>query len=362
MKPKRLLEATNYDGYIKANKKKTDYNSFVHFSPYIKDIIDSKSMNCSWWGLWFWIYVSPIESNDWLNYSLHNLWFFIQNIEIPFYQGSIPRDCMIFEFSDKKQLLELDYLTIGNIYLELFNKNHLLDFNSLLRIELNLYEEINNINSTEFFSLDFFSISKLLPTIGFESVQDFILLYENCCLSDQCRQNKDELYIYWFKEWLYDSQEYLKKWFTTKKFSFNLKNIGEIKECFNLGMPIDKICNIIHSIILQKYSNILNSKWGLEWFLLWRLLSLNNDDTKRVGQMILETTWNGDIYTYPIPKWEYLITPFDNDKLVIHRWEYDPLSRMIIKKEQVNIKIANESVWLENVVLRKKHDRNRAKS
>lgn len=361
METKRLLEATNYNRYTQANKKKTDYNSFVHFSPYIEDIIHAKSMNCSWWWLWFWVYVSPVESNDWLRYSLHNLWFFIQEIEIPFYQWSSSRDCMIFELRNKGNLLELDYLTIGNMYLELFN-NNLLDYKWFLKIELNLYKKIKHIDPTEFFSLDFFGISKLLPTIWFEAVQDFILLYENCGWLDKYLYTTDELYIYWFKEWLYKSQEYLKRWFTTKKFSFNLKNIEEINKCFHLAMSTDKICKIIHSIILHKYSNILNSKWGLEWFLLERLLSLDNDQTKKVGQMILKTTGNGDIYTYPMPKWEYLIPPFDNNKRVIYRWEYDPLSRMVIKKEQVNIKIKNESVCLENVVLRKKHDRNRANS
>lgn len=343
----------NYNTYRKAQIYHKEYRTFVHFSPYIEEILSTGIIFSSWWWLGFWVYVTPLYNIGNQKYNIHNLWNYINSDEIPFYNhGNKSKHGLIFEFPENSIISVVDYLEWGPIFLKLFTEESIENFGSIFDKELEIYQNLLNDKDWDDFS-NLIIASNVLPTIVFESVQDFYLLYEN--LSESVLyKSRWELYTTWFKERLYKSQSYLRKWFTTKKFLLDKVWIESLKLVMNINMTEREIWHNIKRIVIMKYNQLLCIENWLRGFLLGRLVKLSPKMSKDVWNYVYKKSGYADLLTYPTPKWEFLITPYNIWKINIYLGEYNCISNTIEKKQKLWLFIKNEAVAEDKVTLRKK--------
>jgi len=224
--------------------------TLVHITPNSEEIIESEQILASGGCMGASIYATPLRSDG----TIHNLTKFILEDEFRLCSPDktpitlalhIPQE----NFKQENQIQGIDYLQIGEqnhqIFNEFFAKDYLDQYQKsklkdliLGQIELtkDFLEvchryELNWIKNTDFFNM-FERNANFMPILRyayFETLQEYILLYQNDCASKYYK-DKGEFYNKNFKQMIFELSPELKKDFKITNFLPKIQSIAKYLE------------------------------------------------------------------------------------------------------------------------------------
>jgi len=247
---KTLVTNTDWNEYflnslrnkgLKEDKEmwKTSSNKFrfIHFSPRIREILESGSINISGGGLMGVVYVTPIHADG----SVHNLGQYIYDVEFPQSLNDKPVECLVFELSEEQYNESL----VGGKFNYIFKSSHYVKGNiasSTTDLYKNVLSDIKQVlDVKDDYFLDkadtLFQKYTFMKHVYFEALNEYLYIKQDS-LEAIKYLNKGEVYAKKIKDYLFEVTPKLKTSFSTTHFVTDSK---------------------IHSINLQQRNDIISN-------------------------------------------------------------------------------------------------------
>lgn len=227
---KTLVTNTNWNEYflnslrskgLKEDEEiwKTSSNTyrFIHFSPKIREILESGSINISGGGLMGVVYVTPIRADG----SVHNLGQYIYDVELSQSLNDKPVECLVFELSEEQYNKSL----VSGKFNYIFKSSHYAKGNiasSTTDLYENVLSDIKQVLDVEDdYFLDkadtLFQKYTFMKHVYFEALNEYLYIKQD---SPEAMKylNKGELYARKIKDYLFDVTPKLKTSFSTTHF------------------------------------------------------------------------------------------------------------------------------------------------
>jgi hypothetical protein len=211
------LKSNGFDDSELSWKNSDSTFRFVHFSPNVKSILESRKINVSGGGLLGVVYVTPVHVDG----HVHNLGQYIFDVEIPQSSNIDEVECLVFEISEEQyrnSLIQgkINYIFESKYYTKTEGapdvlslcKQALADIDKLLNLKQDLFlKEI----------VIFFTKFPALKHIYFESLNEYLYVRQNSKISLDYAEN-GEVYAKGVKNYLFETTPILKTSFSTTHF------------------------------------------------------------------------------------------------------------------------------------------------
>lgn len=347
--PRVIDEYYNNEYIIKSKKdyikkcqlKLKKSNGYLHLTPNLAQIINSKKLLCSSGGLGGVVYAVPIEKK-----VIHNLGIYILTKELPmFLKGNLIKNNIdgIYIIPDNAEIGYVDYLEFGECYNYLYNKNnYVVDKKELEKYVNETLESVKNIiclttkkeNINNIF--DAMNDNVVLKVFLFEVISEYLFLFQKNLPNDYMNNEVA-------KGAIYELSNELKIKFSLSKFNVRFDDLCSFlnkSSLFEKTNIKEFFCSRIQ-FYLKKY--IINNNSNLYGHVLLRKFNIRNELESDFSQLIWEDARRKkcSILTYILPKGEVGILPSSNHKL----YSCEIHNNLCDMKKELEVKINNELLF-----------------
>jgi len=316
-------------------------NGYIHLTPNLTQIIDSKKILCSPGGLGGVVYAVPIE-----NEVIHNLGIYILNKELPmFLKHSYIKNNIdgVYIIPNNAEIGYVDYLEFGEYYNYLYKKNnYMVDkkilekyVNETLKMAKNIvYLTTRKKNIYNIFN--FMNNNVVLKVFLFEIILEYLFLFQKNHPNDYMDNEVA-------KEAIYELSKELKIKFSLSRFNVNFDDFCKFLNKSNL-FEKKNMKEFFYNRIqfyLEKY--IINNRNNLYGHVLLRNFNIRNELESDFSQLLWEDARKKEcsILTYILPKGEVGILPSSQHKLYICEIH----NNLCNPKRKLDVRINNELLF-----------------